>query len=356
MPQPFTYERTLGIVGWMLIGLIARAAGMLLLLLAGCSTAPHGSSGASSPAPEPYVRVLTSNSNKVELQIAVRKFVSPRPSVDSPVVWLTAVSHIGETNYFEKLQRHLDAQSLVLFEGVGEHRPGHELTPAERAAIEQKGSNASLQSTMAAALGLEFQLDGIDYASPRFRNSDLSIPQWREPMARAETTTAPGARGPAQTFDSLLQMMQGGSWVDMLLQFGLRLLGSDPHLQALSKLALIDMIGQMQGDPAQLRGLPPDLKQLLDVLIQERNRKVLVDLKTELKKTPRPASIVLFYGTGHMPDLERGLRQQLKYRPTGELWFTALSVNLARTGISPAERQFIHNFIQRELEQLQAKP
>jgi len=116
------------------------------------------------------------------------------------------------------------------------------------------------------------------------------------------------------------------------------------------------MFGQMQGDPAQLQGLPPDLKELLEVLIQKRNQKVLSDLKGELGKNPGPESVALFFGTGHMPDLERGLRGQLKYRPAGEEWYTALSVDLARTGITPGERQFIHAFIQRSLEQLQSKP
>ena len=347
---------------------IVRAAGGVLLVLAGCSTAPHGGNaphGTFAPVelkpapPEPYVRVLNSDSNKVELQIAVRKFVPSDPAVRGPVVWLTGVSHIGETNYFEALQRHLDAQSLVLFEGVGEHEAGHEPRPAERAAMSQdKGNDSSLQSAMAAALGLEFQLEAIDYTSPRFRNSDLSIPQLRKVMARAETesTNAPGAPGAAQTFEGLLQMMQGGSWFDTLVQFGLRVLGSDPHLQALSKLALIEMLGQMQGDPAHLRGLPPNLKQLLEVLIQERNRKVLGDLKTELHKKPGPASVALFYGTGHMPDLEEGLWRQLKFVPAEQVWYTAVSVDLARSGIMPAERQFIHTLIKSELEQLQARP
>jgi hypothetical protein len=344
---------------------IVRGVGGLLLVLAGCSTAPHGSTASQgrfapvelNPAPEPYVRVLNLNSNKVELQIAVRRFVPTDGGLRGPVVWLTGVSHIGETNYFEALQRHLDAQSLVLFEGVGEHGPGEEVTPAERAAqAQEKGNESSLQSTMASSLGLEFQLEAIDYTSLRFRNSDLTIGQLRELMGREEKTNAPGGAGAAQTFESLLGMMQGGTWLDTLMQFGMRVLGSDARLRALSKLALIEMFGQMQGDPAQLRGLPPDLKQLLAVLIQQRNQKVLSDLKGELGKNPGPASVALFYGTGHMPDLERGLRGQLKYRPAGEEWYTALSVDLARTGITPGERQFIHAFIQRELEQLQARP
>src|SRR6516225_8404802 len=82
-PVPFTFGGSVGIVGWMFMRHIVRAAGGLLLVLAGCSTAPHGPTASQSrfavepkpPPPEPYVRVLNSNSNKVELQIAVRKFV-----------------------------------------------------------------------------------------------------------------------------------------------------------------------------------------------------------------------------------------------------------------------------------------
>ena len=33
-------------------------------------------------------------------------------------IWLAGASHIGETNYYAALQRHLDAQALVLYEGI----------------------------------------------------------------------------------------------------------------------------------------------------------------------------------------------------------------------------------------------
>src|SRR5579862_5835988 len=70
----------------------------LSLLWAGCAGPRHAVSGMSgSLAPEPYVRIASTDSNHVALQIAAREFVSARRG--EPVVWLAGVSHIGESNY-----------------------------------------------------------------------------------------------------------------------------------------------------------------------------------------------------------------------------------------------------------------
>src|SRR5882724_6110403 len=90
------------------------------LLASGCRTSHHEPEAAETiPAPAPYVRASGGESNLLELQIAARRFVPARGK--GPTVWLTGVSHIGTSNYFAALQRHLNAQTLVLFEGVGEH-------------------------------------------------------------------------------------------------------------------------------------------------------------------------------------------------------------------------------------------
>jgi hypothetical protein len=335
-----------------------------LLLTAGCSTSRSAKAGAvtAPPSPEPYVRIDNTDSNLVQLQIAVRKFVPPHRK--EPVIWLAGVSHIGQSNYYAVLQRHLDAQTLVLFEGVGGppdadagSKPGTAgpLASAPGADASAAGGGASsLQSSMAAALGLVFQLEAIDYRRPNFRHCDLSVGQIRELIAKQPS--APGEPGAGPSFEGLLETMQGGSWFDALVQVGLRFIGASPKLQGLAKLALIDTICEIQGDPSRLQGLPPEMKQLLDVLLQKRNQKVMADLGGELKK-PRPHdSIAVFFGTGHMPDLERRVRQELHYCPGSQLWLTAFSVDLARTRITPAERAFLHDLLKHQLEQLQSRP
>jgi hypothetical protein len=323
------------------------------LLLSGCSglrgVGAPGANG-SLPAPKPYVRIDNTDSNHVALQIAAREFLPARHG--EPVIWLAGVSHIGESNYYAALQTMLDQQTLVLFEGVGAAERENATEHGDKAQLSQNtkeepdatgGDRGSLQSAMAAGLGLVFQLEAIDYRRDNFRNSDLSITQLRQLIAEQEARS--GKPGASEGFEDLMSLMEGNSWLDWLIQLALRFLGTNPKFQALGRLALIDVLGQLQGDPSRLEGLPSDLKQLLEVLLERRNEKVITDLKPELRQIGRDGSIAIFFGTGHMPDLEKRLRRDLKYRPNRDLWFTAFGVDLGKSQISPSERAFIDDFV-----------
>ena len=330
-----------------------------LALLPACSTslsAKRARGGANQP--EPYVRVSTSDSNRVQLQIAVRKFLPRRRN--EPVVWLTGVCHIGESNYFARLQNHLEAQSLVLFEGISGPPPEHHQTSASRGNSENDppstekisaSRRASLQTSVATSLGLVFQLEVIDYTSPHFRNSDLSLQELRRLMTDSKTPA--GQESAGKSFETLVKIMEGESIFDSIIRMALGFVGANPKLQGLGKLTLIETIAQMKGDPSQLRGLPPQMNQLLEVLLEKRNEKVLHDLKEMMRERNTPKSIAIFYGTGHMPDLEARLCRELKYRSAEDLWLTAFSVDLAKSAITQNELQFIRAFVKREMDQLQ---
>lgn len=322
------------------------------ILLSACRTAPRQ----TPPAPPAsYVRTSNSESNVLELQIASRRFVPERGK--GPAIWLTGASHIGTSNYFAQLQRHLNAQTLVLFEGVGEHSeaPGapkrHEKSPDEIGTntATTKVGGAGFQSSLAASLGLLFQLDTIDYERPNFRHSDLSIREIRDLLAEPRGS---GGGDAADDFDNLISMMEGDSFMGIVMQFGLGILASSPKLQAMSKVTLIEVIAEVGGDPSRLGAVSPELKQLLEVLIAKRNQKVISDLKVAVKEVGKKGSISIFYGTGHMNEMEMRLRKELHYRPTEDVWFPAISVNLAQAGISASELEFIRGFIRSQLKQL----
>lgn len=341
--------------GWMRLSLLHVCWG--ILLLSGCSSPHKKFSEKPEPpfVPEPYVRIANTDTNRIELQIAAREFASPRRGL--PTIWLTGVSHIGDTNYYAALQKHLDAQSLVLYEGVGAAEAESAAQTNSDAALDHASSSSadqedrgSLQSAMAASLGLVFQLNAIDYDRQNFRNSDLSISQLRALLKKATAQTENGGVA-SESFEDLLQMMQGNSWFDALLQLALRLLGASPKFQGLGRLALIDLIGEIQGDPSRLQGLPPDMKQVLEVLLQRRNEKVISDLKTQLPRLSSHSSVAVFFGTGHMPDLETKLRHELRYRPRQQVWFTAFRVDLAAAKISDTERQFVDHFVKWQLKE-----
>jgi hypothetical protein len=243
---------------------------------------------------------------------------------------------------------------LVLFEGVGERSQDFKggksnADAADASELNEAPSKGGLQSSLATSLGLVFQLDTIDYDRPNFRHSDLSIREIRELLAEPRGS---GGGDAASDFDNLLSMMQGDSFMNVVMQFGLGILASSPKLQAMSKVTLIELIAEMGGDPSRLGALSPELKQLLEVLIAKRNQLVITDLKSALKEVGPKGSVSIFYGTGHMNEMETRLRKELHYEPAGDMWFSAITVNLQQAGISPSELEFIRGFIKTQMGQL----
>lgn len=351
---------------------------------------------AEAPAPESYMRVARPDSDTVALQIVARQF-KPAKS-NGPILWLTGVTHIGDVAYYEGLQKHLDEQALVLFEGVGE-RP---VKPAPRKEGDKKPDDEmhSVQNTMAESLGLVFQLEAIDYSRRHFVNSDLSVDQIRfllsggdeqdlpprthgrvdpprpssAPTPKADKTdrsnspavsqpapsSTPGDPGEEQTqssqqFDKLMQVMDGSSALGAIVDSALRFIGSSPKLQAITRLMFIETLGGLKGDLSSTQGIPPELREVIQVLIRSRNKAVVEDLKTQLGKDTPPASISVFYGAGHMDDLETRVREELNYAPVKEEWHTAFSVNTREAGITAAEKAMIGYFIRIQMQMLNPK-
>ncbi len=336
----------------------------LILALAGCQTS-RPAADASVAQPRPYTRIARPDSNTVQLQIAVRKFVPAHHR--GPTLWLAGTSHVGEPDYYHALQKHLDAQTVVLYEGINAEahqrhvpKPGvvpvasHSLAPSPATPAHTNGG-FSMQSTLAQSLGLVFQLDAINYDRTNFVNSDLSILQIERLMLGDSQAmpAPPGVQGRSDpSFDFVLQIMDGSSFLGSLFKMGLQYIGSNPQLQAVTKLTLIETLGQLKGDFSEMRGLPPDMKRLVKVLIEARNQNVVDDLKTEFQIVPRSGSISVFYGTGHMEDMEKRITRDLDYRPDGEIWLTAFSVDVRKTGLSPSELQMMQNMVKWQLDQM----
>jgi len=315
---------------------------------------------ADSPPPQSYTRIANPDTNTVQLQIALRKFVPAQNG--GPAIWLAGVMHIGDPEYYHALQHFLDGQTVVLYEGINPEAHPHHVRDATAAstndpipAARPTGTNAgySMQSELARCLGLVFQLEAIDYERTNFLSSDLSIIEIERIMAGGRSRAAPGEVGGTNvSFDVLLQIMDGSSFLGSLFKFGMEFIGSSPKLQAVVKLTMIEAVGRLKGDLSDVQGLPPDWKHLIQVLIQARNQHLLSDLGAELKKTPPSGSIAVFYGAGHMDDMEKRVTGELHYRPADEVWLAAFSVDLRKSGISPDEAQWMRGLIQGEMDQM----
>jgi len=335
-------------------------------LLAGCplraQTPPAGGASTNS-----FMRVASPDTNTVQLEIAIRRLLPARTG--APIVSLVGVSHLGESNYYAAIQKRLDAQALVLFEGVGHPDAQDDAKPASgdaaRPSRKLEVDEDSLQFNMAKSLGLAFQLSAIDYDRAHFKNSDMSVEQIArvlgggtsrrtpvEAKPAEQPAAAPDAARPSTELAVLMQVMDGTSFLGRLANGLFKWLGSSPRMQASTKLMLIETLGNLQGDFSEAAALPPDMKRLLAVLLHARNGVVVEDIKAELAK-PEPArTIAVFYGAAHMHDLEKRLCEELGYRVEGDEWLPAIRVNLRESGVTTGDLQFIRRTVQWQLQML----
>ena len=293
------------------------------------------------------MRITHPDADTVALQIALKKFTPAHGR--GPEVWLSGVSHIGESNYYTRLQQHLDAQTVVLYEGVGARDKSVRFDPEEQ---------ASIQQTLATSLGLVFQLTAIDYDRPHFKNSDLTIPELQRVLSGEPATEPPTAAGSAAKnpeFQQLLGIMDGSSFLGVLVHMGIKLISSSPKLQAMSKLVMIEVLGHFEADLSEVEGVPPELQRLMIVIIRGRNEVVIRDLRKELARTGAKQSLSIFYGAGHMPDLEKRLTSELGYRRRAETWLTALSLNTRSSGLSKSELDMVQSLVRWQLDAMKSQ-
>jgi hypothetical protein len=230
-------------------------------------------------------------------------------------------------------------------DGVG---PGADLLVTSETGVEPLTLGAdedNLQSELAKALGLEFQLDAIDYDRPNFRSSD---------MALDELERALEAKG--VDFEPISGGLTGSSLAGRLAIIALRAVrfADDFFFEGAIADGLKVMLIEMFSDEVLIeQSMVQFGAGFMEVIIGERNQVVVDDVRAILDAEPEVESIAIFYGAAHMPDLARRLDEQLGYRPAGEQWFTAFEVNVAASALSPQQLKSLRRMIRMQLRQMQ---
>ncbi len=160
------------------------------------------------------------------------------------------------------------------------------------------------------ALGLEFQLAGIDYTSRNFVHADMTQEEFEASMAkRGESFSQMLAREMGKA--ALKQ--QNVNPLAQSLDLALSLLSSDRKYRV-RRIAAVELTRANEGDTfAGADGT--------STIITERNIKALQVLKAQLKKGRK--RIGLFYGAGHFPDMEKRVLDEFGYERVSEKWVTA---------------------------------
>ena len=270
-----------------------------------------------------FLRVLNDrNGQPLALQTAITRY---RPQQGELVVDLIGAIHIGEADYYEQLNRQFEEYDVVLYELVA---PEGTRVPAggKRTQNNQGSLNlvAWLQQQAKSSLGLQSQLEKVDYQKSNLRHADMSPADISKKMAeRGDSALTIGLSAMSELLRQQNVAAQSPENREMISQFtneGIFELINNPL-----KLKRM-MASQFAQSGVMDIGLGETLNQML---ITDRNAAAVKVLQKEITAGKR--KIAIFYGAAHMPEFERQLRDDFGLEKTKQVWVDAWDLTKAAT-------------------------
>ena len=222
---------------------------------------------------------------------------------------LVGAVHLGSRAYYDTLDRLFADYDAVLYELVA---PDNARVPTP--GRKPSGAIGSAQQGLTKMLGLEFQLDQIDYTAKNFVHADLSPKEFDAAMAkRGESWWTMFSR---VMRESMARAERGGrqSGGDIGIGdlYGI-LFGANREL--ILRRLMAEQFTDMEVLTAAFGG------EQGSSLITDRNAAALGVLKEQIEKGRR--TIAIFYGAAHMDDFDRRLRQDFGLQPRETVWLEA---------------------------------
>ncbi len=279
-----------------------------------------------------YVRIRRNEKNlAVALETSVVSFADSQKFPGATVDLIGAI-HLGEAEYYSNLNRLFSEYDALLFEAVmpeeavrRDLRPGSGGAGRRPVSDEEEWTEAKigltaisvLQLGMKDALGLEFQLAGINYARKNFVHADMTAEEFEATMKqRGESFSQMLAREMAKALAAQNEQNPLAMNLDLMLS----VLSSD-RLYRVRRIAAVQLAKAGEGEAFA----GPDGT---STIITERNIKALQILTRELGAGHK--KIGIFYGAGHLADMEERLLKEFEFVRTGESWLTAWNLRSAK--------------------------
>ncbi|QDV26580.1 hypothetical protein [Aureliella helgolandensis] len=256
--------------------------------------------------PIEFARVSKEGERPLALQTAVATYAKPGDT-DGVTVTLIGAVHIADPEYYQKLNQLFSTFDALLYEMVSDPDAGVPL-PEERGA----SPVSTIQVGMKDALDMTFQLDEVDYQAKNFVHADMS---------------------PKEFFDSMNSRKEG------VLKMLLRSMGASIAMQSSGKSNDMELLAAMvSGDTLRARRAFAEQMEQMDwqmaalsgedgksTLITERNAKAFQILDREIKAGKK--KIGIFYGAGHLKDMDQRLREDYRMKRTETTWLDAWKLN-----------------------------
>lgn len=242
----------------------------------------------------------------VAMETSVTRYVGENEKGEQVIVDLIGVVHIGEKSYYERLNDEFKKYDALLYELVAPE--GTVIPKGGRKASEESGMNpvAAMQVGMQSALGLEFQLDHIDYTKDNFVHADMSPEEFSESMKSNDESVM------KMMLKAVGQSMSRPSSMSNMDVLGIMF---SKNKEVKMRQLFAEQMQDMEGGMAIFEGKDGS------TIINHRNTKCMEILRQEMSDGKKRMAV--FYGAGHLPDMQRILTSDFKMKRGGQYWLKA---------------------------------
>lgn len=245
------------------------------------------------------------------MQTAIVRYETP--GGDGATVDLIAAVHVGQRAYYENLNRRFTEYDNLLYELVA--------PKGTKVRRDSKGSSrhpvGALQNGMKGMLGLEHQLRWIDYTKENFVHADMSPKQFSERMAeRGESFTSMFFRLMGRSIAEQSKQQAQGKSSDFNLFAAL----FSKHRDVRLRQVMAEQLTGLESLMTSFGGSDGS------TIITERNKEALKVLGQQLAAGHK--KLAIFYGAGHMDDMDQRLRKDFGLRPVSIQWVDAWDLRI----------------------------
>ncbi len=244
----------------------------------------------------------------LSMETSITRYVGKNADGQRVTVDLIGVVHIGERKYFEQLNEQFEKYDALLYELVAP-----EGTVVPRGGGDSEGITnpiAALQKGMQSVLGLDFQLDHIDYTAGNFVHADMSPEEFLESMKENDESffkMALKAVGQGMA-------MQSGGGTEMSDAGLLMAMFSGDRERKLRRM-MASQMQDMESGMVIFEGKDGS------TIINHRNRKAFEVMQEQIASGKK--HIGVFYGAGHLPDMDERLLKKHGMKRGGQFWLEA---------------------------------
>ena len=240
------------------------------------------------------------------MDTAITRFELTNENGKVVYVDLIGAVHVGEKEYYDALNERFEMYDSMLYELIA---PEGTVIPKGGGERDIANPIAALQVGMMAGLDLSFQLEQIDYTPSNFVHADMTPEEFAESWTKNNESVS---RILLKSMGHSIAMQTKGKGPSNL-SFLAAGLSKNPTLKfrrvaAEQMMAMDAGMSIFEGDEGS-------------TIIENRNAKAMKILKREIDAGKTKLGI--FYGAGHLNDMQERLENEFKMKRAGKTWLLA---------------------------------